>query len=236
MRATTSLDPPDFFDLRPVKGQRLRQLSQNVQSPRRQSPRKVAFVDYPEEEEQPQLENRPMELEEASFRKMQTPTILRAKPRSSETRARQPEIGGLDGTQSPKVGSCIERLQHHNRLLTLDQSRKRHSSPFAHLPERSVRARAQQVDLPSSSFLEDDVPQLTMQEKLQLAQVEAEQAMKSPARNMARDDEDVQSHLEKEDDLGKLRSPAKKTKIKGRPRRRKSTLSPEELESLLGLD
>ncbi|KAK5121155.1 hypothetical protein LTR85_005639 [Meristemomyces frigidus] len=38
---------------------------------------------------------------------------------------------------------------------------------------------------------------------------------------------------EHDDTLGKMPSPVKKTKIRGRPKRRKSTLNPEELEELL---
>nr|POE79759.1 hypothetical protein CFP56_07824 [Quercus suber] len=38
---------------------------------------------------------------------------------------------------------------------------------------------------------------------------------------------------EQEDRLGRMASPVKRTKIKGRPRRRKSTLCPEELEALM---
>ena len=38
---------------------------------------------------------------------------------------------------------------------------------------------------------------------------------------------------EQDDTLGKIVSPVKKTKIRGRPKRRKSTLSPEELEELM---
>jgi len=74
-----------------------------------------------------------------------------------------------------------------------------------------------------------------MAEKLREAQLEAEaaKANSSPARQQ---DDEEEIDLEFSDDVGSLRSPVKKTKIKGRPRRRKSTLSPEELESLLGLE
>jgi hypothetical protein len=34
--------------------------------------------------------------------------------------------------------------------------------------------------------------------------------------------------------LGKIFSPIRTTRIKGRPRKRKSTLSPDELEALIG--
>lgn len=74
-----------------------------------------------------------------------------------------------------------------------------------------------------------------MAEKLREAQLEAEAAKADPSPARQQDD-DEELDLEFDDDVGSLRSPVKKTKIKGRPRRRKSTLSPEELESLLGLE
>ena len=74
-----------------------------------------------------------------------------------------------------------------------------------------------------------------MEEKLRAAQVEAEAAKAKPSPARLKDDDD-ELDLEFGDGVGKLQSPVKRTKIKGRPRRRKSTLSPEELESLLGLE
>jgi len=74
-----------------------------------------------------------------------------------------------------------------------------------------------------------------MAEKLREAQKEAEAAKSNPSPVRSKDDEE-ELDLEFGDDVGNLRSSVKKTKIKGRPRRRKSTLSPEELESLLGLE
>jgi len=117
----------------------------------------------------------------------------------------------------------------------ISQPRKRHSSPHPLPSEPAQKYQAQDEQAPeSSSFFEDDGPQLTMEEKLQLAQVEAEEAGAVSVK--ADEEEDLRLDLEVQDDLGTLRSPAKKSKIKGRPRRRKSTLSPEELERLLGLE
>lgn len=50
------------------------------------------------------------------------------------------------------------------------------------------------------------------------------------------DNESSHLGLELDDATSSHRSPAKKSRIKGRPKRRKSTLSPEELENLLGLE
>jgi hypothetical protein len=105
-------------------------------------------------------------------------------------------------------------------------------------------------------------PQMTVEEKLQAAQVEAEEAA-AAARMAAKARADAAAELEsrlstskksrgaassrrmsfgidgaadgeQDDTLGKIVSPmVRKTKIKGRPKRRKSTLNPEELEALL---
>lgn len=101
---------------------------------------------------------------------------------------------------------------------------------------------------------EDNIPRMTIAEKLDAARAEAEEAAaskvaktksrqsklpvstsgqtKGPVASLAMDGA---GDSELDDTLGKMMpSPmAKKTKIKGRPRRRKSTLSPEELEALL---
>jgi len=92
-----------------------------------------------------------------------------------------------------------------------------------------------------------------MADKLRAARLEAEEAMaiNKPATTGAEPTVEEVDELDLELDLnlglngededggdvpGRLPSPARKTRIKGRPRRRKSTLSPEELESLLGLE
>jgi hypothetical protein len=74
---------------------------------------------------------------------------------------------------------------------------------------------------------------MSVEEKLRLAQAEAEAAGDSSRRGP---EEDSQLDIDLNEEISKLQSPAKKTKIQGRPRRRKSTLSPEELEDLLGLE
>jgi hypothetical protein len=89
-----------------------------------------------------------------------------------------------------------------------------------------------------------EVPQMTIAEKLSAAQEEAELAAADRAR--ARDDAARRAPLDEDRDedtlgkmpgdvtLGKVVSPiAKKTKIRGRARRRKSTLLPDELEAML---
>ncbi|KAF2218877.1 Afadin and alpha-actinin-binding-domain-containing protein [Elsinoe ampelina] len=204
----TAVDPPEFFDLRPAKavqGQQLRQLSSNIQSPRRlqspsrlQSPKRVAF-------EPPQVDSSEV-LESLHQRYVPTPELS-----SSDVENRSLDQGSR--TRSGKIRKPVFEVGRS---------------------QTSARKTAVQVEPPqSSSFLEEDVPQMTMQDKLRAAQSEAEEALNKPIGGSVMDSE---LELEMNDDIGALRSPAKKTKIKGRPKRRKSTLSPEELESLLGLD
>ncbi|TKA76692.1 hypothetical protein B0A49_04129 [Cryomyces minteri] len=76
---------------------------------------------------------------------------------------------------------------------------------------------------------------LTVQEKLNIAQAEAEAQAAVAALAEATDRQVRFEEEEDDDEVGKLRSPVKKTRIGGRPRRRKSTLSPEELQALIGL-
>jgi len=101
---------------------------------------------------------------------------------------------------------------------------------------------------------EESVPRMTIAQKLDLARAEAEEtaaakSSKSKARSsrlpvstngvakgpVAAVAFDGAAYSEQDDTLGKMMpSPmAKKSKIRGRPKRRKSTLSPEELEALL---
>lgn len=96
------------------------------------------------------------------------------------------------------------------------QTKKRHSSPRAHPEERS--------------------PKLTMIDKLKAVQAEAEVAaariQSSPVTSFrSADGEDT---TEKRKQRRTTRSPAKPSRIGGRPKRRKSTLTPAELENLLG--
>lgn len=98
----------------------------------------------------------------------------------------------------------------------LQQTRKRHSSPHAHPEERS--------------------PKLSMFDKLKAVQVEAEVAaariQSSPVKSFrsAPSNEPVEEKKQRRI----TRSPAKPSRIGGRPKRRKSTLTPAELENLLG--
>ena len=246
-KTSTAVEPPDFFDLRPVKGQKLRQLSNNFQSPRR-----VAFADQTavkggaEEESNDRSEVQQnghsslMDVDEAS-------------------RDESPMVGSDESSSSTSLSKVQIRPTNHvwTIKLTSHQSRKspssssQHHEGTDHAPYTSSSA--------SPSIPDDDIPQLTMADKLRAARLEAEEAMANnkPATTGAEPTVEEVDDLDLELDFnlglncedgegdadadggdvpGKLPSPARKTRIKGRPRRRKSTLSPEELESLLGLE
>jgi len=99
---------------------------------------------------------------------------------------------------------------------TQQQTRKRHSSPHAHPEERS--------------------PKLSMFDKLKVVQAEAEVAaariQSSPVKSFRSATGEEPTEEKKQRHL--IRSPIKTSRIGGRPKRRKSTLTPAELENLLG--
>jgi hypothetical protein len=77
-------------------------------------------------------------------------------------------------------------------------------------------------------------PKLTVQEKLNVAQAEAEAA--AVAAGLELEDITVQARLPGDRDEAARRAMGggvKKTRVNGRPRRRKSTLTPDELEKLM---
>lgn len=98
---------------------------------------------------------------------------------------------------------------------TQRQTNKRHSSPDAHPEERS--------------------PKLTMIDKLKAVQAEAEVAaariQSSPVKSFRSANRE---NIAEEKQRCTTRSPSKPSRVRGRPKRRKSTLTPAELENLLG--
>ncbi|KAK3067642.1 hypothetical protein LTR53_015366 [Teratosphaeriaceae sp. CCFEE 6253] len=132
------------------------------------------------------------------------------------------------------------------------------TSKSTHPSPRRVEQHNYEDDIDELAGIEDADPEPSMavEDKLRAAQADAEEAAAartaaehspeqtpSSTRNTAKSTRttrrvsfgaDGAADQELDDTLGKLASPAvKKTRIKGRPRRRKSTLSPEELEQLL---
>ncbi|EON67201.1 hypothetical protein W97_06454 [Coniosporium apollinis CBS 100218] len=168
------------------------------------SPRKVAFA--------PSHPNTPLQHADENASSHDLPSTGLKPPPSAEPQSTRSADRSSRSQSSRKVrltGMDII-LSPSDISIYIDplQALKRLSSPHAHAEERS--------------------PKLTVQEKLNVAQAEAEAAAAAA----------LASVPEREIVSGEngsargMRSP-RKTRITGRPRRRKSTLTPEELENLL---
>jgi len=92
----STINPPEFFDLRPAKGQKLRQLSNNFQSPRR-----VAFA----EEQVEHSEVRHEDQDEDTDLQMPTPPVMRSKVEEESI------FGGFVGASSPRPTSKVSHLE-----------------------------------------------------------------------------------------------------------------------------
>ncbi|KAF2493873.1 hypothetical protein BU16DRAFT_488651, partial [Lophium mytilinum] len=193
------------------------------------SPRKVAFApsatstpsqDADENASEIDLVGSRSSGKDAAKAKSQAQAV-RSRPRVQESRI--PRQVGVDDTAE---------LEHLARTVTLSspafsldaptdlyidnlQAQKRLSSPRPHPEERS--------------------PKLTVQDKLNVAQAEAEATAladglvrASPAAEALEDAGDQQAGPQ-----NRRRSSPRKTRVGGRPKRRKSTLTPEELQTLL---
>jgi hypothetical protein len=194
-------------------------------------------------EAEPERVSRRSQQESASKTKQSSTTSTKDKDSRIPRKVRF-SISYLSSTPSSPARSIAEddetsnkeNEQHHllnrfkHKFIDPLQTLKRLSSPHPHAEERSSKR--------SSS------PQLTTQEKLNIAQAEAEAA--AVAAGLEVDDLDFELEgvekdevvqTEKEEVKSRARkdlaSHSRKTKIGGRPKRRKSTLTPEELESLM---
>lgn len=92
----STINPPEFFDLRPVKGQKLRQLSNNFQSPRR-----VAFAEERLEHSEVRHENQA----EDTDMQMPTPPVIRSNVDEESI------FGGFDGASSLKPASKVSHFE-----------------------------------------------------------------------------------------------------------------------------
>lgn len=81
------------------------------------------------------------------------------------------------------------------------------------------------------------MPRMTLEEKLKAAQSDAEESRTRITTSLTngQGSSDLDLDLELENASEVLKSPAKKTRMKGVAKRRKSTLNPEELERLLAM-
>lgn len=141
------------------------------------------------------------------------------------------QSNGSKATQDDDNKKPQQQSTHYkHKFIDPLQTLKRLSSPHPHTEERSPKR--------------SSTPQLTTQEKLNIAQAEAEAA--AVAAGLEVDEIDIELEgIERDEADGAqkkeikpkgrrdLASHSRNTKISGRPRRRKSTLTPEELESLM---
>ncbi|GAB7356064.1 hypothetical protein MBLNU459_g6681t1 [Dothideomycetes sp. NU459] len=203
------LEPPEFFNLKPsTKDRTLQGLNLNVQSPRR-----VAFNLDSLENTDPSIVQTDALKDDPS--KLQTPTVVKTAGRSTSSRRQLSDSALRD--REPKRSS----------------SKRRHS-PLGTSAEHGARQSAVEPDHASSSMMEEGCPQLTVEEKLRVVQAEAEAAAAAPIDGTQESDSQIDFAIDEE--ISKSRSPAKKSMIQGRPKRRKSTLSPEELATLLAIE
>ncbi|KAF2091108.1 hypothetical protein K490DRAFT_71351 [Saccharata proteae CBS 121410] len=175
------------------------------------SPRKVAFPGHPDTPSQVADENASeVDIIPASTSKASVERNSRM-GRSAEP-PRQAS-GGISFTlhHFPSPSKPAPTLSVHGRSdsprkLADNFGRKRRSSPLPHADEPS--------------------PKMTVQEKLGVARSEAEVVSISASLQAAETDGTKGEQV---------KGSPRKTKVRGKARRRKSTLSPEELEALMGL-
>ncbi|KAL1302828.1 hypothetical protein AAFC00_003163 [Neodothiora populina] len=176
---------------------------------------------------------------ERHLRKM-SPNIQ--SPRKVAFAADTAKSSPLYGRDTPVDNNAHARIREASKR----ELRSQHSAPDLSSPERKVQLspKRSHIDLfsepdldfgdqTSSPILEVADEELTVKEKLRAAQLEAERAASAMQADHLDRHASSQFDIAIDEEIGKLRSPAKKSKIKGRPKRRKSTLSPEELENLM---
>jgi hypothetical protein len=131
----------------------------------------------------------------------------------------------ISSSPSPSSSSSSPSVIDFTTALYIDeqlQTKKRLSSPHAHPEERS--------------------PKISVEDKLKAAQAEAEAAAavaektKLASPEKAKKGKSVEAEGEGSERAQRPRGSPIKTRISGRPKRRKSTLTPEELQNLLGFE
>ncbi|KAH7138637.1 Afadin and alpha-actinin-binding-domain-containing protein [Dendryphion nanum] len=163
-----------------------------------------------------------------------------------------PALREINGNKSPvksprkvafsaSIPNTPSQLGDENGVSTPDER----SSRSTCLEERTPRYAKKRLSSPHA-HPDEPSPKLTVQDKLKVAQAEAEAAATAVAEGLHVDSrgsskvnggEGVEGEQQQEqrEEQQQRRSPAKRTRISGRPKRRKSTLTPEELQNLLGV-
>lgn len=202
----------DIFNLKlePNKPTALRETNGN-KSPIR-SPRKVAFS--------ASIPNTPSQLEDENadtsgldLVATESPSVAKAATKRTRSSGRNPRSIAQDEPTSRQV-RCKTIANKRIKANNVSQTRKRNSSPRPHPDEPS--------------------PKLTVHDKLAQAEAAAAAAAEGlQASSTTNEMSEGATETESKQKRRTTRSPTK-TKIQGRPKRRKSTLTPEELENLLG--
>ncbi|KAF2798442.1 hypothetical protein K505DRAFT_321885 [Melanomma pulvis-pyrius CBS 109.77] len=211
----------------------LREATGNVKSPIK-SPRKVAFsASIPNTPSQIEDENAATsDIDAVGVTKpghpssaAKPPPLSEEAPRSSRQDKRTPRQVRCDNladqlfalASKVTISSSPSMLDSPTAPYSNDwQTKKRLSSPHAHPEERS--------------------PKLTVQDKLKKAQAEAEAAAVAEGLQAVESEGARKGGDEVERKQRRRPGSPIKTRIGGRPKRRKSTLTPEELQNLLGFD
>lgn len=207
----------------------LRESNGNVKSPTK-SPRKVAFsASIPDtgsqgEDENAEASGLDLVGVEKATRPISHPEERASRAASQDERTRRHVRCDSIADQTIKLASEVTFSSSPSTLGSAEapdsddwQAKKRHSSPHAHPEEPS--------------------PKLTVQDKLKVAQAEAEAAAVAEGLRLQ-----AGTGRPKGEDGGRERKQRRasrgspmKTRIGGRPKRRASTLTPEELGTLMGL-
>ncbi|EKG18161.1 Afadin/alpha-actinin-binding protein [Macrophomina phaseolina MS6] len=213
--ALPSPEKHDLFDIKlePTPHQVLRESDGNTRSPR-----KVVFA--PSNRSTPSLQFSPDE-NASNISLIKPDSRPNSKP-TSRSGSRLPTSNKAPSSTrdqpQPSAENCSKITPRDSGIPR--STRKRRSSPLPHEDEPS--------------------PKLTVQEKLAIAAQEAEEAATAAA--VAKGEEELKkqveeiSTIEENENINmRARRTPRRSNVKGRAKRRKSTLSPEELEALMGL-
>ncbi|KAK4626102.1 hypothetical protein CLAFUW4_04681 [Fulvia fulva] len=218
-------------------------------SPGREQPGHLSRSDLTD---QSSVESESSEIRLPDIDEVTEPSIAIPSPAQKSFQPRTSDKRKRDVLEPPSFFDLRPSSDASRSLPPSPPKHRSHASDPEPVESGSARAKALlQDDDGDSSELE--IPQMTVAEKLSAAQEEAEQAAaaaresgpKASRRAQLPDygldgslDELAHDKRDDGDTLGKMLSPmSKRTRINGRARRRrKSTLNPEELESLICVD
>jgi hypothetical protein len=211
----------------------LKETTGNIKSPAK-SPRKVAFS--------ASIPNTPTQIEDENAQASDTNPIDVTKSKRPSSAAKPSSLS----ENTPRSSRQDKRTSIHvrcdniaDRLIELASKVTIPSSPsYLDSPTASYSNSWQTKKRLSDTHPEEPCPKLSVQDKLKKAQAEAEAA--AAAEGSKVESEGVKKDVDATDAIEQKqrRRPGSpiKTRIGGRPKRRKSTLTPDELQNLLGLD